>query len=173
MVEIVDLVLTGAIAAICSLLGSAIMWLFVGPKVVERGLKNRAGPAIYEWLVSPSIDTGKIRSRVTDEGEKEEYREVLSPLQNIIQNAGELMYQKLMGRVGGDARKRMAVERDIQEGLLDPANPFAVMLNGINPRLLERAIRDGDYVPILLQQFGPVLQQFVEKKLKGDSPSQF
>lgn len=166
MVSIVDLALTGAVAAICSLLGSLFMWNFVGPRIVDKGVSQRVGPALYTWLMTPSIETGKNRIITDDEtGEKTEVKEILSPWESLLKSAGEVVYMRLLGKMGGDRRKVQAVQSDIVDGLANPGSPFATLLNGVNPRLLERALKDGDYVPILLDQFGPLIQKFVEQKL--------
>jgi len=93
--------------------------------------------------------------------------EMVSPLQEIMNAAGEHLYRKMLGRVGGNQKKVRAVQDDIVEGLAMPGNPLATLLNGVNPRLLDRALKDGDYVPILLEQFGPIIQKWAEAKLNS------
>ncbi len=165
MIDLESVVATGLVTLCMSFIGSYIMWSLAGPRVVVRAIQSRMGPILMDWLTAPTYKTGKKRVVTDDEGGKTEVDEVLSPLQLIIINAGELMWQKMMGKMGGDARKRGAVQSDIVDGISSPGNPFGGLLNQINPRLLERAIKDGDYVPIILEQLGPLLKDWAAKKL--------
>lgn len=141
------------------------MWKFVGPGVVFAAIQEKMGPILQNWLLTP-VPTGRKRTVKGEDG-PEEVPELLSPVEQMMTVAGEVLYRKMLGKVGGDYKKRQAVQDDIVEGLQNPGNPFASMLNGINPRLLERAIKDGDYVPILLDQFGPMIQRWAETKFNS------
>jgi len=163
--NLVELVLEGLVTLLFAFLGSYVMWKWIGPEVFEETLRARMGPILMGWFLTPQYETGKMRKIKDDEGEESEVKEVLSPLALIIKDAGELLYAKLMGKMGGDARKRGAVQDDIVAGLANPASPFAGLLNSVNPRLLERALKDGDYVPIILDQLGPLISRFLEKKV--------
>ena len=139
------------------------MWRLVGPGVVVKAIRARMGPILMEWLTTP-VPTGR-KKKITSEDGTSEIDEKLSPLDTIIINAGEVLYRKMLGIKGGDVRKRQALENDVREGVLEPGSPIFSLLNSINPKIVERAIRDGDYIPILLDMFGPQLQRMVEAKL--------
>lgn len=140
------------------------MWKVAGPRVVIKALQEKMGPILLNWFTTP-IPTGATKVVVNEEGEEETVPIQISPMETMMSVAGETLYRKLLGKMGGDRRKVRAVQDDIVDGLANPANPFATLLNGVNPRLLERALKDGDYVPILLEQFGPILQRWAESKL--------
>jgi len=123
-------------------------------------------PSRVDWLTKPSFKTGD-RLKIKDEkGKEREVDEILSPLELIMENAGDLVYAKLMGKIGGDRRNVDAVQGDIIAGLSNPASPLAGLLNSVNPRLLDLEIKDGDDVLILLDQVGPLISRWIEKKLK-------
>lgn len=163
--NLIELVLEGIVTLLFAFLGSYLMWKWIGPKVLERTLRARMGPILIEWFLTPQYETGKMKKIRDDEGEESEVKEILSPLDLIIKQSGDILYQKLMGKMGGDVRKRQAVQGDIIDGLSNPDSPFAGLLNSVNPRLLERAIRDGDYTPIILEQLGPLISRYLEKKV--------
>lgn len=184
--DLFEMVVQGLITLFFAGVGSYVMWKIAGPAVVVRAIQAKMGPILMEWLVNPGISTGRKRkiqavpAEFDDKGKEispavfEDQDEILSPLELIITKAGDTLFQKVYGKIGGDARKRQAVQNDIAVGLAEPGNPFGSLLAGINPRLLDRALRDGDYVPILIEQFGPLLKQFVENKLSnGNNGSGF
>lgn len=173
MLDLLSLVVQGLFTLCFAAVGSYFMWRLIGPAVVTNAIRAKMGPILMEWLTTPAYKTGGKR-RVTDEesGETVETDEVLSPLEMIIKNAGDVLYSKMMGKLGGDVRKRQAVQSDIVAGLANPASPFAGFLNSVNPALLNRALKDGDYVPIILDQLGPTLVKYAEghlNKSKGDA----
>lgn len=155
------------------------MWRIIGPRVVYQAIQTRMGPILLDWLMKPSIETGKRKKMlkseaVLDDDNKEISpaiyeigNEVLSPIEFIISRAGDTLFSKVYGKLGGDVRKRQALQGDIIDGLQDQGNPFGMLLNQINPRIMERAVKDGDYVPLVLEQFGPLLKEFAAKKLNG------
>lgn len=177
MIDLESVVLSGLVTLLFAAIGSYVMWKIAGPRVVVKAIQSRMGPILLDWLTTPSFSTGKKKRTLVTEAELDddgkeispaEYEmrdEILAPLDLIMTRAGELMYQKFMGRLGGDARKRGAVQGDIIAGLSEPGNPFGSLLNGINPRLLERAMKDGDYMPIILEQLGPLAKDFIASKM--------
>jgi len=165
--EPLELVLEGLVTLFFAFMGSYVMWRIAGPKVLEKTLRARMGPILLEWFLTPSFETGKTKKIKDEDGEETEVKEILSPLDLIIKNAGEIFYSKLMGKMGGDVRKREAIQGDIIAGLSNPVSPFAGILNSVNPRILERAIKDGDYVPIIMDQLGPIIYKWAEKKLNN------
>lgn len=186
MLDLLSVVVSGLLTLIFAAVGSFVMWKILGPRVVVKAIQGHMGPILVEWFMTPSISTGKKRKAVDSEAEFDEsgkeispatYKEideVLSPLEMIISRAGEVMMTKIYGKLGGDARKRMAVQQDILAGLSSPGNAIGGMLNSINPALLNRALRDGDYMPIILEQLGPLAKQFLENKLnQGGATSGF
>lgn len=162
-------VLGGLVTLLFAGLGSVLMWKLIGPRVVEGALRARLGPILVEWFTTPVYETGK-KTKYVDEktGKHVEKEEVISPLEMIISGASDVMQQKLYSKMGVDARKLQVAQGDIAEALLDPANPMAQMLGGLSPALLERAIKDGDYIPVILQMFGPQIKNiantFITKK---------
>ncbi len=161
----IDWAIQGLFTALFAGLGSYILWRLVGPRIVVQAIQERMGPALHAWLTTP-VPTGKMTKMSTNDGDVD-VAEVKSPLDLIMISAGDSVYRRLMGRMGGDARKRGAVQDDIREGMLADGSPFGGLLNQINPRLLERAIKDGDYIPIILEQLGPVVKQYLDKRLSS------
>jgi len=159
-------VVQGLVTLLFAFIGSYVMWKIAGPRVVIRALQEKMGPILLNWFTTP-IPNGSTKTVVNEEGEEEKVPVTVSPMETMMSVAGETLYRKLLGKMGGDKRKVRAVQDDIVEGLGMPGNPFATLLNGINPRLLDRALKDGDYVPILLEQFGPIIQKWAEAKLNS------
>lgn len=179
MIDLETILLSGVCTLIFAGIGSYVMWKIAGPRVVVKAIQTQMGPILLEWLTTPSFKTGKKKKTLVQEAETDEegkeiepaqYEmadEVLSPLDLIMSRAGDLVFQKFMGKLGGDARKRGAVQADIVAALGDSSSPLGSLLGSINPRLLERALKDGDYVPIILEQLGPLAKQFLEKKINA------
>jgi len=166
VLDVVTVVVQGLVTLLFAFIGSYVMWKIAGPRVVIRALQEKMGPILMNWFVTP-IPTGATKSVTNDEGEEEIVDVKVSPMEQMMTAAGETLYRKLLGKMGGDRRKVRAVQDDIVEGLGMPGNPLGSLLQGINPRLLDRALRDGDYVPILLEQFGPIIQRWAEQKVNS------
>jgi len=157
-------VVQGLVTLLFAFIGSYIMWKIAGPRVVIKALQEKMGPILLNWFTTP-IHNGATKIVVNEEGEEEKVPITVSPMESMMTVAGETLYRKMLGKMGGDKRKVRAVQDDIVEGLSNPANPFASLLGGLNPRILERAIKDGDYTAIIIEQFAPVLRQWAEAKL--------
>jgi len=178
-IDLVSISLQALMTVACAFVGSYIMWRVIGPRVVYQAIQARMGPILLDWLMKPSIPSGRRRKNlvseaVIDEDGKElspaQYEigdEVLSPIETIITRAGDTLFSKVYGKMGGDVRRKQAIQGDIVEGLRDSQNPFGMLLNDINPMLLQRCIKDGDYIPILLEQFGPLAKELISKKLNS------
>lgn len=168
------MVLSGLVTLIFAFIGSYVMWKVIGPRVVTKAIQDRMGPILQNWLVTP-VPTGKFKEVINAEGEVEQVEALISPVEQMMTIAGEVLYRKMLGKVGGDRRKVQAVQGDITESLANPSSPLGALLGQVNPRLLERAIKDGDYVPIILDQFGPLITQWLERKLnsQGGIQNQF
>jgi len=173
-VDVISVVLSGIVTLLFAFLGSYIMWRWIGPRVVSNAIQDRLGPILQAWLVTP-VPTGKMKTVVNADGEEESVEVAVSPLDQMMTSAGEILYRKMLGKIGGDRRKVGAVQDDITESLANPSSPLGALLGQVNPKLLERAIRDRDYVPIILDQFGPIITQWLEKKLStpGGMSGQF
>jgi len=162
---LIEQVVEGLFTLFFAALGSYVMWKVVGPKVVDSVISKKLGHALMNWFFTP-IKTGKKKKTIDEEtGEKTEVDEEASPLEIIVGSAGAILFAKMMGKMGGDARKREAIQGDIIAGLSNPASPFAGILNSVNPRILERAIKDGDYIPIILDQTWPLISRWIDKRL--------
>ena len=164
-------IVTLTLGFIGALVGGYVMWSWLGPKIVTRSVSGIVGPAIYEWLTIPSISTGKTRKITDDDGEVSEVPDIISPLQNIMREAGTYTYQMLCSKMGIDSRKKQVAIQDVQSALMSPDSPLAGFASMISPKLVERAIKDGDYIPIILQMFGPQIEQFISTRVinKGAS----
>lgn len=164
--DIVDLILAALMGGAGALIGGYIMWNWLGPRIVNGAIGHAIGPAIYNWLTTPSLDTGKKR-KVQDEetGEVSETNDIISPLEQIMREAGRTTYTMLCSRMGVDARKRGVAIDDVQTALGDPNNPLRQALGAVSPKLLERAFKDGDYVAIALQLFQPQIEKYINTKL--------
>lgn len=171
MIDLLSMFLQGLVTLVFAFIGSYIMWKVAGPRVVVTAIREQMGPILINWLMTPSIPTGKKKKMTADDNEEVEFDEVLAPIDLMMTRAGELVYQKLMGKLGGDVRKKQAVTNDIIEGMSMPGSPYASLLSSINPKLVERALKDGDYMPIILEQLGPLVARYAENKLnkKGDT----
>lgn len=167
-IDAVSVVLSGLVTLIFAFIGSYVMWKVIGPRVVTKAIQDRLGPILQAWLVTP-VPTGRTKVVINADGEEETVEQAVSPLDQMMTAAGEILYRKMLGKIGGDRRKVGAVQDDITESLANPSSPLGALLGQVNPKLLERAIRDRDYVPIILDQFGPVITQWLEKKLSNPS----
>jgi len=165
MLDLFEVALEGLLTLLFAGIGSYFMWRLIGPRVVTNAIRAKMGPILLDWLTTPSLKTGEKLKIKDSKGKETEQDEILSPLELIMENAGNLVFQKLMGKIGGDERKKDAVQQDIIAGLANPASPFAGLLNSVNPKLLERALKDGDYVPIILEQLGPFAVKWLEKRV--------
>lgn len=154
-----------------ALIGGYVMWSWLGPRIVTRSVSGIVGPAIYEWLTKASINTGKIRKIEDEDGEISEIPDVISPLQNIMREAGTYTYQMLCSKMGIDSRKRQVAIQDVQTALMAPDSPLAGFASMISPKLMERALKDGDYIPIILQMFGPQIEQFINSRVNNKGGS--
>lgn len=149
-----------------ALIGGYIMWSWLGPRIVTDSVTPLVGPALYNWLTAPSMSTGKKKKMVDPEtGEEMEMPEAISPLQNIMNEAGKVTYFMLMSKLGVDARKKQVAIGDIQNAIME-GSPLAGALSAISPKLMERAVKDGDYIPIVLQLFGPKIEEMFMSKGK-------
>lgn len=178
-IDLVSISFQVFMTVLCAFVGSFVMWKIIGPRVVYEAIRARMGPILLDWLMTPSIKTGKRKKMLKseavldDDGKElspaiyEIGDEVLSPIEHIISRAGDTLFCKVYGKLGGDVRKKQALQGDIIEGLQNQDSPFGLLLNQLNPRIIERAVKDGDYVPLLLEQFGPLLKEFAAKKLNG------
>jgi hypothetical protein len=166
VIDVMTVVVQGLVTLLFAFVGSYVMWKIAGPRVVIKALQERMGPILMNWFITP-IPNGATKSVVNEEGEEEIVPVQISPMDQMMTAAGETLYRKLLGKMGGDKRKVRAVQDDIVDGLAMPGNPLGSLLQGINPRLLERALKDGDYVPILLEQFGPIIQRWAEQKVNS------
>lgn len=171
MIDLLSMFLQGLVTLVFAFIGSYVMWKVAGPRVVVTAIREQMGPILINWLMTPSIGTGRKKKSTDEDGVESEADEVVAPIDLMMTRAGELVYQKLMGKLGGDVRKRQAVQGDIIDGLSVPGSPFGSLLSQVNPRLLERAMKDGDYLPIILEQLGPLMSRYIENKLnkKGDT----
>ena len=169
-----ELIIAGIVSFILgafgALFGGLIMWRWQGPKIVDRSISGKVGPAIYSWLITPSLTTGKKKKLVDKEtGEETESEGIISPFENLIGEAGKLTYQLICSKTGVDARKKQIAIGDVQSALSDPNSPLAGLSSLIPQKLVDRAIKDGDYVPVILQMFGPQIGQYINTLLPNRS----
>lgn len=170
-VEWAQVLATGIVTVLGALVGSFVMWKLVGPSVVRAGAKGVFGPAMLEWLFTPSVKTGEklIEKKEGKDGTvtEKEVDEVLSPAEVLAVRMGKIVYMQTLSKLGVDGRKAGMVVGDIQAALANPDNPLAQQLAVINPKLLERALKDGDYVPIIMSMFAPQIKDYITNKLKS------
>ena len=171
-IDYVSLILTAVVAAIASFVGSAVMWTLIGPRVVKRGIGKELGPSMLKWLFEPSIDTGE---KVVEKHEKadgtiveKEVKEIVAPAEELARRMGHIVYMMTLSKLGGDKRKNQVLIGDVQSALANPDNPLAQYLGAINPKIIDRALKDGDYVPLIIQLLlsNEKAREFVTGKLK-------
>ncbi len=180
-IDILSLVLTGVVAAIASFCGSFIMWKLIGPGVVDKGIGRKLGPAMMKWLFEPSIRTG---NKVKQQHEKadgsiveKEVDEIVAPAEELAQRMGRIVWHQFRGKLAGDGTKNAALIGDVQAALANPDNPLAQYLGAINPKIIDRALKDGDYIPLIFQLIfsNPQAREWLGgmfKKAAGASRSQ-
>ena len=178
MIDVTALILTGVVAAVASFFGSFVMWKVIGPRVVSKGVGTSLGPAMLNWLFEPSVKTGE-KIKVKHEKQDgtivdKEVDEVLAPAEILALKMGNVIYRMTLSKMGVDGHKRAMVLGDIQAELANPDSPFSQFAGFLSPKARERALKDGDYVPILLDLLvsSPQAQSMLGKvlnKLKAQS----
>ena len=179
-VNFAQVIVTGIVTVLGAFFGSYVMWKLVGPGVIKSGANGVFGPALIKWLFAPSIDTGeKVQVKHTKadgtEVTKEE-KEIVAPAQFIATQMARVIQGMMLSKLGVDGRKKAVLVGDIQAQLADPDSPFAGLVGFLSPKARERALKDGDYIPILLDMLvsSPQARELVGKainKFKGQSSS--
>jgi len=172
-IDIVSLVVTGVVAALASFFGSLVMWSLIGPRVVKKGIGRELGPAMITWLFEPSIKTGEkaVEKRERADGTvvEKEVDEIVAPAEELARRMGRIVYHMMLGKLGGDGAKKAALMGDVQAALANPDNPLAQYLGAVNPKIIDRALKDGDYIPLIIQMFltNPQAREWVSGKVKS------
>ena len=180
-VNFAAVLVTGIVTIVGAFFGSYLMWKLIGPGVVNAGVGESLGPAMLNWLFDPSIKTGE---KIVEKREKadgttvdKEVDEVLAPAEVLALRMGKVVYALIFSKLGVDARKKGVLVGDIQAELANPDSPFSQFAGFLSPKARERALKDGDYVPILLDLIvsSPQARDLVGKainKFKGQSITQ-
>lgn len=154
-IDIISLIVTGVVAALASFFGSLVMWSLVGPRVVKKGIGRELGPAMIHWLFEPSIKTGEkiVEKREKADGTviEKEVDEILAPAEELARRMGKIIYLMTLSKLGVDGHKKAALIGDVQSALANPDNPLSQYLGAINPKIIDRALKDGDYIPLIIQ----------------------
>ena len=177
-VNIAAVLVTGIVTVAGAFFGSYLMWKLIGPGVVKKGVGQELGPAMLTWLFKPSIETGE-KIKVSHEKadgtivEKEE-KEILTPANVLAMNMGKTVYGMVFSKLGVDGRKKATLIPDMQAELANPDSPFSQFAGFLSPKARERALKDGDYVPVLLDMIAssPQMRELVGKainKFRGQS----
>lgn len=177
-VNIAAVLVTGVVTVLGAFFGSYLMWKLIGPGVVKKGVGQELGPAMLKWLFDPSIDTGekiKVQHEKADGTmvEKEE-KEFLAPAEVLAAKMGRVVYGMIFSKLGVDGRKKAVMIGDMQAELANPDSPFSQFAGFLSPKARERALKDGDYVPVLLDLIvsSPQARDLVGKainKFRGQS----
>jgi len=179
-VNFAAVLITGIVTIVGAFFGSYLMWKLIGPGVVKKGVGEELGPAMLNWLFEPSMKTGE---KIKEQHEKsdgtiveKEVDEVLAPAEVLALRMGRVVYAMIFSKLGVDARKKGVLVGDIQAELANPDSPFSQFAGFLSPKARERALKDGDYVPILLDLIvsSPQARDLVGKainKFKGQSTS--
>lgn len=177
-IDLISLVVTGVVAAGASFFGSYLMWSFIGPRVVKRGIARELGPSMLHWLFEPSIKTGKkvVEKRERSDGTilEKEVDEVIAPGEELARRMAYIIQRMTLSKLGVDGTKKAAMIADLQAELANPDSPFAQFAGFLSPKARERALKDGDYVPVLLDLIvsSPQARELVGKainRFKGSS----
>jgi hypothetical protein len=140
---------------------------------------------MLNWLFEPSVKTGE---KVKTKHEKadgtyveKEIDEVLAPAEILALKMGNVIYRMTLSKMGVDGHKRAMVIGDLQAELANPDSPFAQFTGFLSPKARERALKDGDYVPILLdllasspqarEMLGKAINKFKGQSLAGTTTS--
>lgn len=170
-IDLASLIITGVAAAIFSFIGSFLMWSIIGPRVVKKGIGKELGPAMITWLFEPSIDTGETViekiERADGSIKEKESKEIIAPAEELARRMGKIIYSMTLSKLGVDGHKKAALIGDVQSALANPDNPLSQYLGAINPKIIDRALKDGDYIPLIIQLLmsNKTAQEFVTGKL--------
>ena len=159
--QVINLSLAGLAGGIGALIGGWIMWHWAGPGIILNALKNHLGKEMVLFLLNPTMKTGK---KVKDEDGKE-HDQIVSPMIFLGREAGKQAFFELKGLMGIDERKKQVLLDDMRTALSDPNNPLAQQMAAINPKVLDRALEDSDYLRAAVEIFKPQLQTIGKKAL--------
>jgi hypothetical protein len=141
-------------------------------RLVKQGLRSNLGPSMLEWMFTETPTGNKIVEKYEgkDGAVKErEVPEVKSPAEILATNMGHTIWNMIKSGQLSDGRKRATIIADLQNGLADPDNPMAQAVGMVNPKLIERALKDGDYAPLIFQMLfsNPDTIKWIQAKLKS------
>lgn len=160
-------VVAGLAGGVGALVGGWIMWHWAGPPVVLKVLKERLGPVMSDYLLNGEVKTGR---KIKDEETGKERDELISPVRAFGREAGKQAYYELSSFFGVNARKRQVLEQDFKDALMNPENPLRQQLMVANPKIIERALDDGDYMKALFEFVRPAATHWASgqvEKLKA------
>lgn len=134
----------------------------------EHGLLDRALAQVWEWFLSPSIETGKvIKSKDEETGEISEQQEVISPFQNVAKEISRYATKQLASLKGGLGKQEIELLNTAIADIQSPGNPLGGVLAQYFPMLMQKAAKDGSMWPLILSL--PPVQQFIQAKLSATS----
>ena len=160
------------LAGVAAGTGSIIMWIFVGRPLITKysrkgfidGIRGiRDDPEAKEafhillsegwtWFHTPAIETGRV---LTDDKGKES-KEIITPFQNMASETGRYAEMRLKSSLGVAGRKAQVLRSDLVADLTE--SELGGTIAAIAPRAFERAMKDGDYMPILIDMVRPLIE---------------
>ena len=161
------------IGAIVGIFPELIAGFFLWKRWFARANQDRLQNSIVEGEFDPAIAAIFRRGvqlmfePIIDLGEKDEHgKPVLVPPVSVFgREFAKFIYHKFRSGWGTDGQKAELLKGDVAQALQDPSHPFTAQLMTINPKIVERCLRDGDYIPLIIQMFGPMAKSFITEKI--------